>query len=176
VIEEGGGKGHQNLLPICHDDAVGSAWGCACLGGMYYQGVGVEKDYGEALKWFRLAAQAGELAAERLLGVWCENGYGVAQDHAEAARWYGKAAGQGDALAQGGLALLHLFGRVVRKDFIEGYKWADLAAAQGDEAAGKNRDKAARLMTPDQVAEAQRRSSAFVARKKNTVTTQLGAR
>jgi TPR repeat protein len=87
-------------------------------------------------------------------------------------RGCGKAAGQGDALAQSGVAFLYLVGRGVPKDYVEGYKWADLAAAQGDEASGKNRDKASRLMTSDQIAEAQRRSFTFVARKQNAISTQ----
>lgn len=36
--------------------------------------------------------------------------------------------------------------------------WFNLAAAQGDDLAVRNRDDLARLMTPEQVAEAQRRA------------------
>ena len=137
------------------------------LAGLYYQGLGVAQDYGEAFKWFRLAAQAGEAPAERMLGVFYQDGYSVAPDSAEAAKWYRSAAEQGDVLAQQRLGYHYLSGLGVSKDYVEGYKWASLAAAQGDEISRKNCDAARRLMTADQIAEAQRRSSAFVARKEN---------
>ena len=144
------------------------------LAGLYYQGQGVAQDHVAALKWFRLAAQAGEAPAQRMVAVFYQNGYGVAQDYAETVKWFRRAAEQGDVPAQSGLSSLYLNGLGVPKDYVEGYKWVALAAAQGDEAAGKNRAKAARLMTPNQVAEALRRSSTFVARKENAVTTQSG--
>ena len=37
------------------------------LGGCYYEGLGVEKDKAEAMKWFRLAADNGEEDAQEAL-------------------------------------------------------------------------------------------------------------
>jgi S1-C subfamily serine protease len=145
------------------------------LAGLYYQGQGVAQDRAAALKWFLLAAQAGEAPAQRMVGVFYQNGYGVPQDYAETAKWFRRAAEQGDAPSQSGLAVLYLNGMGVPKDFVEGYRWASLAAGQGDEASRKNCDAASRLMTPDQVKEAQRLASGFVARKDNGMPQQSGA-
>jgi S1-C subfamily serine protease len=54
----------------------------------------------------------------------------------------------------------------VPKDYVEAYKWFNLCAAQGHlNAAQSVRDSIAEQMTPEQIAEAQRRSAAFVPRK-----------
>jgi uncharacterized protein len=145
------------------------------LAGLYYHGQGVAQDYAAALKWFRLAAQAGEAPAQRMVGVFYQNGYGVLQDYAETAKWFRKAAEQGDAPSQSGLAFLYLNGLGVPKDYVEGYKWASLAAGQGDDGSRKNCNAASRLMTADQVKEAQRLASGFVARKDNGMPQQSGA-
>ena len=50
-------------------------------------------------------------------------------------------------------------GQGVPKGYSQAYMWFNLAAAQGDEIAAKLRDKLAKSMTPDQVAEAQRLAS-----------------
>ena len=55
---------------------------------MYAKGFGVSQDYGEAVKWWRLAAAQGNARAQRNLGIAYENGRGVAQDHREAAKWF----------------------------------------------------------------------------------------
>ena len=71
------------------------------LGVMYYQGLGVEQDLKEAVKWYQKAADQGDVAmAQFNLGVMYEKGKGVEQDFKEAVKWYQKAADQGDAMAQ----------------------------------------------------------------------------
>jgi len=47
-------------------------------------------------------------------------------------------------------------GRGVPKDLVVGYMWTSLAAANGIESARKNLDIVEKLMTREQVAEAQR--------------------
>ncbi len=42
------------------------------------------------------------------------------------------------------------------RDIVLAYMWFNLAAAQGNKNSQKARDKAAKQMTPDQIAEAQR--------------------
>lgn len=58
------------------------------LGFMYAQGRGVAKDYGQALKWFRMAAEQSDSYAQFHLGIMHENGQGVAQDYVQAHMWY----------------------------------------------------------------------------------------
>ena len=63
--------------------------------GILTNGDGVTKDYAEAVKWYRKAAEQGVVQAQHNLGLMYAYGEGVEQD-AEAARaWYGKAAAQG---------------------------------------------------------------------------------
>jgi len=67
---------------------------------MYQGGKGVPQDYAEAVKWYRLAANQGDLAGQFNLGMMYEGGKGVPRDHAEAVKWFRKVADQGDARAQ----------------------------------------------------------------------------
>ncbi|MGN6890600.1 tetratricopeptide repeat protein, partial [Neisseria sp. P0014.S004] len=58
------------------------------LGGMYYNGQGVRKDYAQAVQWYRKAAEQGNAKAQYNLGVMYEKGQGVRKDYVEAVRWY----------------------------------------------------------------------------------------
>ena len=72
-------------------------------GNKYYYGKGVPKDYHEALKWYRKAANRGHANAQNSLGLMYQNGRGVPQDYSEAVKWFRKAADQGHADAQNSL-------------------------------------------------------------------------
>jgi TPR repeat protein len=94
------------------------------LGNMYLLGQGVPQDYGEAVNWFRRAAEQPDGKAQHLaqinLGNLYFNGLGVRQDYLEAAKWYRMAADQGDAEAQGNLGLMYAAGKGVRQDQARG--------------------------------------------------------
>ena len=92
-----------------------------------------------------------------------ENGEGVAQDYAEAVRWYRLAAEQGYANAQINLGGMYYNGEGVPQDYVQAHMWSNLAAAQGNANAVANRDIAASLMTPAQIAEAQRLAREWIA-------------
>ena len=70
------------------------------LGLMYSNGRGVPKDEGEAVAWFRKAANQDNAEAQYNLGVMYGNGNGVPKDEREAVAWYRKAADQGNANGQ----------------------------------------------------------------------------
>jgi TPR repeat protein len=130
---------------------------------MYDQGRGVPQDYAEAIRWYRKAADQGDIPAQDILGLMYSNGQGVPQDHAEAARWYRKAADQGDADAQFNLGLKYYKGQGVPQDYVEAYMWMDLAAsprANGVEQKkyAEARDQIAKKMNSQQITEAQRRA------------------
>ena len=55
---------------------------------MYYDGDGVAQDYGEAVKWFQLAADRGDRAAQNNLGLMYAQGQGVPQNHVQAFKWF----------------------------------------------------------------------------------------
>lgn len=62
---------------------------------MYRKGEGVPQDYAEAVKWFRRAAEQGNVAAQVNLSFMYEKGYGVPQDFVQAHMWRNLAAAQG---------------------------------------------------------------------------------
>ena len=104
------------------------------LGVLYYNGQGVKRNYGEALKWFRKAAGQGNAAAYGWLGGMYYNGEGVKKNYGESAKWYRKAAEQGDAYAQNALGFLYYNGQGVKRNYGEALKWFRKAADQGNEA------------------------------------------
>lgn len=74
---------------------------------MYYADAGVTKDYGEAVRWFRAAAQPGDPLAQDDLAVFYTEGIGVPVHYKQAAHWKDLSERQGYALAESGLALLY---------------------------------------------------------------------
>jgi uncharacterized protein len=126
------------------------------LGVMYAKGRGVAQNDAKAVKWFHKAADQGHAAAQSNLGLMYVDGQGVAQNDADAAKWFGKAADQGLSEAQTLLGMIYVKGRGAAQNYILAHMWFNLAAAQGDADALANRDHLARLMTPDQIGEAQR--------------------
>ena len=65
------------------------------IGVKYYRGTDVTRDYSEAVKWYRLAANQGYANAQCNLGNMYSWGCGVTQDYAEALKWYRLAADKG---------------------------------------------------------------------------------
>ena len=88
-------------------------------------------------------------------------GEGVAKDQVEAVKWYRKAAEQNYAEAQYNLGVCYYNGEGVAKDWVEAYKWLLLAARQGDEDAKKNMTELESKLTPEQIAEGQKRARDF---------------
>lgn len=62
------------------------------MGLRFAEGDGVAQDYAEAARWYRRAAEAGHVLAQRNLGFLYASGKGVPRDFAEAERWFDKAA------------------------------------------------------------------------------------
>jgi TPR repeat protein len=120
--------------------------------------LGPTPDYAEAVRWYRLAAEQGDVNAQYNLGAMYGNGDGVPEDYAEAVRWYRLAAEQGDVNAQYNLGYMYGNGDGVPEDIVLAYMWWNLAAAQGDEVAQENKDIIEQQMTRAQIAEAQRLS------------------
>jgi TPR repeat protein len=100
------------------------------VGIRYYKGDGVGKDLGEAVKWFRKAAEQNHAPAQYILGVCYAKGQGVTKNYAEAAKWVRKAAEQNLAQAQFHLGVCHANGEGVPKDHVNAVKWFRKAAEQ----------------------------------------------
>ena len=69
------------------------------------------RDYAEAARWFRKAAEQGDASAQFNIGVAYDLGKGVPQNYADALRWYLKAAGQGHARAQFNVGVMYENGK-----------------------------------------------------------------
>ena len=113
-------------------------------------------DYAMALKEFRPLAQEGDADAQFNLGLMYSEGYGVSQDYKEAAQWFRLAAKQGHPDAQLNLGILYAEGAGVPQNYVLAHKWFNLAAVEGDKKSEKARNRVEELMTPAQLAEAQR--------------------
>jgi localization factor PodJL len=102
------------------------------VGRRYTDGDQVDRNLGEAAKWYELAAEAGDAPAQYRLGNFYEKGHGVKQDPQVAADWYEKAAAQGNALAMHNLAVLHAMGVLGGEpDMAEAIMWFQKAANLG---------------------------------------------
>lgn len=101
----------------------------------------VNKNYSEALKWYRKAAAHGNAEADKELGDMFEWGIGVVRDIAESAKWYRAAAELGDAESQKKLGDIYsgdCFGESAAvKDLAEATRWYRRAAENGDSEAQK---------------------------------------
>ncbi|MCY4121795.1 MAG: caspase family protein [Acidobacteria bacterium] len=109
----------------------GDADAQAELGVRYGAGRGVERDYGEAVSWYRRAAEQGEARGQLELGFAYERGRGIEQNDAEAVRWYRRAAEQGDPHGQTNLGIMYRDGRALPQDDEEAVRWFRRAAEQG---------------------------------------------
>ena len=68
--------------------------------------------------------------------------------------------------AQLNLGAMYVLGQGVPEDYVRAHMWYELAAANGSTVALKNRDMMTKLMTPQQLAEAQRMASEWVEKRK----------
>ena len=76
------------------------------MGALYFVDDGILVDKTESAKWYRKAAEQGDVLAQFNLGVFYETGKGVPVDQEQAAIWYRKAAEQGHTDAQEALKRL----------------------------------------------------------------------
>ena len=70
------------------------------LADLFKEGRGVPQSDVEAVRWWKKAADYGDMQAQFYLGAQYLQGTGVAQSYVEAARWTEKAAAQGCIDAQ----------------------------------------------------------------------------
>jgi hypothetical protein len=133
------------------------------IGNMYYRGKGVSQDYTEAMRWFRKAAEQNLAVAQHYLGEMYYEGKGVPQDFGQADMWNRRAAEQGYVLAQGLRGDMYFSGKGLPKDYILAHMWYSLSISRFppewkalQKATERARDLVASMMTPDQIAEAQK--------------------
>jgi len=101
----------------------GNAGAQSCLGVAYQ----LAKNYEEAARWYRLAANQGEAEAQLGLGHLYERGQGLPKDIKEANRLFRLAADQNDGEAQYSLAASYASGEGFPKDYLLAYMWITLS-------------------------------------------------
>jgi len=107
---------------------------------------------------YRAKTKEGYAYAMVNLGLMYDDGEGVIQDYEEAVKWYRKAVELGHTGAMSNLGAMYTNGSGVIEDDVEAYAWSNVAAAKGDKMGAKTRDKIKKFMTPEQIAEGQKRS------------------
>lgn len=90
--------------------------------------VPVPRTYGEAMNWYREAAEAGDPKAMFYLGLTLEQGLRAGGDPRDAVAWYRKSAEKGFPLAQFKLGQLYQFGQLLEQDSAAARDWYERAA------------------------------------------------
>ena len=104
------------------------------IGGSLEQ-FGTQRDYEDAFKWAKKAADQGDLDGLYCLALCYEHGRGTTVAKTKAAATYEKAAKLGHAPSQWNLAVCYLNGSGYERNEVKGYMWAYQAADQGNELA-----------------------------------------
>ena len=86
-------------------------------------------DHGQALTWFRLAAEGGDADAQHDLALMYRDGRGIPVDLEEAMRWHARAADSGHAGSRYALALAYRDGHGGVSDPERALHWLKEAAA-----------------------------------------------
>lgn len=100
------------------------------LGGLYYNGDGVEQNYVKAREWYEKAAAQGHIEAKSCLGVLYYYGYGVTKDYDKARQYREIAATYNDSSAQNSLGVLYYYGHGVTQNYVKAREWFEKAAIQ----------------------------------------------
>ena len=108
------------------------------MGNKYRDGNHVERNYQEAARWYRAAAEQGDAVGQNHLGDLYREGKGVPQDAMEAVKWYQMAAVGGSVPAQTSLGDMYRDGRGVPRDNAAAMKFYRMAANHGNAGAQDN--------------------------------------
>jgi TPR repeat protein len=146
---------------VAEQDEAAGQW---ALGNLYNDGLGVSQNFAEAAKWYRLAADQGFAPAQCCLGKLYETGRGVPGDSATAVELYKASADQDFVQAQVYLSFMYANGSGVVRDYVFAHKWISLALSKmkpgkAHDIALQNITNLERIMTPQQIANANRRAS-----------------
>lgn len=101
------------------------------LGKIYYSGKYIEKNYSEALKFLKVAAEQGHSASQEYVADIYYDGCGTEVDYVEARKWYELAAKNNRAYAFKQLGFIYYYGEGVQENDDEAFKYFSLAAGLG---------------------------------------------
>ena len=132
----------QNLLPSSlsskwaptyHQALAGDAASMADLGWVYYNGDGATRDYQQAEKWFKKAADLGNANGMSGMGSIFLEVRGTPEADKKAFAWYQKAAAAGDTYGMYSIGYMYEYGRGVPQDKDLAITWYRKAANLGNQ-------------------------------------------
>ena len=97
----------------------------------YYLGRGTKVNLSEAFKWYLIAAEYGNIAAQRNIGAMLTKGEGVTQNDDMALIWIKKAAEGGDIASTRNLGIAYEKGKGIKKDISKAISLYTKAAELG---------------------------------------------
>lgn len=128
----------------------GEDWAPYWVGTCYEYADGVEKDWEQAIRWYRRGAELEELTAMRALAYCYEYGQGVELNYDEALRLYRKGAARDRGMSILGMGACYEHGKGVEKDLAEALKWYRKAEKNTESRVREyGRQAIARLKEPD---------------------------
>jgi TPR repeat protein len=104
----------------------------------YGRALDAAKQYDNAIRWYRAAAEQSYLMAQIGLATMYQNGRGVPKDFTEAMRLARKVADQGNSFAQNFVGNLYDSSDRAQKNYAEALRWFRKAADQGFDVAQSN--------------------------------------
>ena len=125
------------------------------VGVMLIRGQGTPKNDVEASKWLKLGAEKGDANSQSLLGLAYAGGEGVVKNMEESLRWLKLAAKQGNPVALFEVGKFYFRGDLIAKDYVKGLSLTSLAITYGNNDAKSIHDRFTKIMTKEQIAEAQ---------------------
>jgi TPR repeat protein len=136
---------------------LGNAGAEGAVGLAYAKGSGVAPDYEQAVRWLRLSAAKKDAAGLCNLGYLYDMGWGVPHDDHEAFRLALESANLGVGQAKFNLGVYYRDGKGTKADPLTSYFWFSIATREHFPQAQDRADKMRKLLTPAQIAEAERR-------------------
>lgn len=135
------------------------------LGQMFLKGNKIPQSDADAFEWISKSAGQGDVYAMNSLINLYHEGRGTAVDHQLEMKWARRAAEAGSGVAQYRLGEGYANGHGMEPDLVRGYMWINLAGTQGVGGGSKGpvaegKRALAELMSPDDVARAQKMSTA----------------
>ena len=88
-----------------------------------------------------------------------EDGQGVTQNYTEAIKWYTLAAEKNEPMAQSNLGHLYANEHTGKLDYVQAHKWFNVSGA-------KEKEKIEKLMSPNQITEAQKLAREWINKHK----------
>lgn len=119
------------------------------IGSRFFHGKETERNYENALTWYKKSATQGDAIGQFRFGMCCLKGCGTEQNDTEAFVWFEKSAEQGYAHAQHMLGVCYLNGCGTEKDSKKAYEWLKKSAEQDYAPAKEELDKLPKMDAGD---------------------------